>query len=1530
MPLDPNEDAEISVGYNVGGTSGVLKLSASGGGTDNGTYNITALAGPPFVTLVVPTLTAGARALVRTRQPVLRATFATNGASIDTLATVLRWRGEVVTNLARHNKGLLEWEVDSTRWLAVGDSALVEVTACGTSGGCTTATRWAVLLNDQKPVLGFTGMALEALGRAFAAPFGPGLSLSGAEVEAGFSVPSYMSMGTARSAGLVYSTRQAYPRALVPVDLELPWPAGTPDQVKLVLLDGITRLDSVVLATPTCATGAVKRCRVTLQGDFSASSFSAPVRKWLTVEASVTSGAVTQTGSDSVEVVLVDRRTTRYGSGWWVQEVAQLVTAGSDQILVGPTGAANIYRGSGASYLPPPGVFTSLVTVGSTRELRPRGSTAKVVFDALGRLQASVDPNGNRDSVVYSGSTDQVLALVDPGGKQIQFAYDGSGNVATITDPGGRQSKVTISAGTNQLTGDSLSSPVTRGDRTTFVYQSYPGTSTAVIVKRIGVILDTTIVTYDSTFKRRPTQARLPLVKDETGASINPVIGYTAYERQGYHAVRSLDSVYVEIKNPRNNYTRSLLDRWGQARRSWDALGLLSKSVFDQDGLVLFTEGKNGDSSRVYFAYDAYRRLVKQYITRGGSIFRMDSLVYDAAHRVLKHVDPRNQATSVTYDANGNVLTSTDAAGFIARAVYRTDGLVDSAQAPGETKYRKFSYDATWKNLLQVLDEANEVAAKHAVDGFGRDTTVDQKYRVQVTGTTTMWQWRRTRVYYNAANQADSTVLFRSVNCQTCITTPPPWPLASDTTATDRVGQRYDRAGRDSVRLNARGKATLTLFDRLDRDLSRRPWTDSMAVKESMLYHAAGNRKKTITRRGDIITTNYDSRNRDTLTIIPGVGTLRKLFAGPLDQLTRLWYATPTDSIGAVNGEVRYGYDNRGRVVADTAYTGSSPRVTTYAYDTYERVNTVSDPLGTWSTRFDASRGYADTLITPLTDTVRVVLDGRGRVIQTLTHGTGQAFHRLIDWTSTGALSTLSHWVNGTWNAGNYDRIGELDLDPPGSGGAALGPVWTEKHGSAGALDSLQDTVRYDGWERVRYWRALGQHVHISSDSFNFDYAGNISSPGGAETYDVVTDRLTARTDAGTTRTYTYDRAGNATGTTNAGVTWAYGYDALNRLVSVRRAGTLIARYGYDVLGRRIAKRVYSAASGGTVAYLRFVYRGGDVNFETDSVGTVGWKYTWGPGTDELVAADSGGQHYYAVRDKLGSVRGLVKRDGTWMFSERFRPYGLSLATSGTRVPLRYRWTGREYDQETGWYFHRSRYYDPSARRFVQEDPLGHGGSGNLYAYVAGRPLEATDPSGMMMKESEPPEGTGGSGGGGGAGLAGIGDDLTEVFGSGAGWIPRAQAYARIAAWHEARRIQKLFAATGIEAPLTLTTGNYEHSSNTTIAMGRSEPHLFGVAGYSEMLKNFANTGLQAIHLNYKDTKWLEGLAFDPTPMPGKLEMMNATNWKFQGRGIDRLTGKEYWVAGSIEVFHDYYAGVMVEMLPNYDDGLGDTYGMRP
>ncbi|MGH7701483.1 MAG: RHS repeat domain-containing protein, partial [Gemmatimonadales bacterium] len=232
----------------------------------------------------------------------------------------------------------------------------------------------------------------------------------------------------------------------------------------------------------------------------------------------MTSGGVTQIGSDSVEVVLVDRRSTSYGSGWWPSAALKLVAAGTDRLVVGPSGTTAVYRGNGDSvYISPPGNFTILTKTASGWELKERGdSLAKLVFDSNGRLFKSLDQNGSRDSVAYSGSTDQVTALVDPLGKTITVSYDASGKLSTITDPGSRQTLVSINAATNQLTYDSVSSSTSRPYTTRYVYQSYPGTNTVVLTRRIGVIADTTVVIYDSTFKRRPVQAKLPLVQDET------------------------------------------------------------------------------------------------------------------------------------------------------------------------------------------------------------------------------------------------------------------------------------------------------------------------------------------------------------------------------------------------------------------------------------------------------------------------------------------------------------------------------------------------------------------------------------------------------------------------------------------------------------------------------------------------------------------------------------------------------------------------------------------------------------------------------------------------------------------------------------------------------------------------------------------------------------------------------------------------------------------------------------------------------
>ena len=213
---------DIDLHYATGAAgSGTITLTATASTASGAGPHIVTVIAPPTITIVVPTLSSGSRAVVRTRQPVVRVSYlgaTTNpNAAVDSSTLLVTWRGRTVTSEARINRGLLEWEPDSAHGLgtvgtSTADSAALTVHACAVIGSCQTVSRWIVLPSDQKPILGFSGVPYEALGRAFSAPFGPGLSVTAGEVEAGVSTVPYVSLGTPRSTGLVYSTRQSYPR----------------------------------------------------------------------------------------------------------------------------------------------------------------------------------------------------------------------------------------------------------------------------------------------------------------------------------------------------------------------------------------------------------------------------------------------------------------------------------------------------------------------------------------------------------------------------------------------------------------------------------------------------------------------------------------------------------------------------------------------------------------------------------------------------------------------------------------------------------------------------------------------------------------------------------------------------------------------------------------------------------------------------------------------------------------------------------------------------------------------------------------------------------------------------------------------------------------------------------------------------------------------------------------------------------------------------------------------------------------------
>jgi len=83
---------------------------------------------------------------------------------------------------------------------------------------------------------------------------------------------------------------------------------------------------------------------------------------------------------------------------------------------------------------------------------------------------------------------------------------------------------------------------------------------------------------------------------------------------------------------------------------------------------------------------------------------------------------------------------------------------------------------------------------------------------------------------------------------------------------------------------------------------------------------------------------------------------------------------------------------------------------------------------------------------------------------------------------------------------------------------------------------------------------------------------------------------------------------------------------------------------------------------------------------------------------------------------------------------EEFHPFGTSAYAandSGIEVSAkRYRYIGKERDEETGLYHLGARYYASWLGRWTAADPIGLGDGVNRYAYSHGRPITLSDPRG--------------------------------------------------------------------------------------------------------------------------------------------------------------------------------------------------------
>jgi RHS repeat-associated protein len=243
-----------------------------------------------------------------------------------------------------------------------------------------------------------------------------------------------------------------------------------------------------------------------------------------------------------------------------------------------------------------------------------------------------------------------------------------------------------------------------------------------------------------------------------------------------------------------------------------------------------------------------------------------------------------------------------------------------------------------------------------------------------------------------------------------------------------------------------------------------------------------------------------------------------------------------------------------------------------------------------------------------------------------------------------------------------------------------------------------------------------------TTESYSYDPVGNRLSSLGVSSYtNNTSNELTVTSNA----SYTYDNNGNTLTKINSAGTTTYAWDFENRLTSVTlpaSGGTV--SFKYDPFGKRIEKTTSSTTS-------VFAYDGDNLIEETNASGAVVSRYTQGQNIDEPLAESRSGTTSFYEADGLGSITSLSSSAGSLAQTYGYDSFGKQTSSSGSLTnPFQY--TARESDPETGLYYYRARYYDPSVGRFISEDPLAFSVGENFYRYVNNRPTLAIDSSGLV------------------------------------------------------------------------------------------------------------------------------------------------------------------------------------------------------
>lgn len=710
--------------------------------------------------------------------------------------------------------------------------------------------------------------------------------------------------------------------------------------------------------------------------------------------------------------------------------------------------------------------------------------------------------------------------------------------------------------------------------------------------------------------------------------------------------------------------------------------------TYDDDGNVTAVKDLVGQKAKAQ--YDDYNNLIS-YVQPGRPDTVKTTISYGSSDaekkkRLPLRVDsPTGIRTANTYDANGNLVRS--------YVIDSMDGtcMMDSHQSyTADGNHVATKTDARGKVVTYETDLAKDTLTK-VTDPNGQSVNYTYDSRMRVIGTSATADGGNYKNTYTYEKDRLKTVAHNTTSDTPDVTYTFDYDEFGNPT-TVKVGNQvlstnvYTDTGDRTLMRVEYGNGGKVHYTRDDfRRVTGIHYDDATEPRFTYDYGANGQAAYVKDAElGRTVWTEYDTSERPIRT--------------------HLMESVTSTSTGTPKYTSTLGYDEFGNVASfKEKVNNSASYETTYAYDVENRptqlrygadnrkVNYIYDPIGRLATRtLTGTAPYATTYQYVAPDNTDGITTTP--LVQSITQN-GQNFSYTYD--NVGNITSVTR--NGLTTTYEYDSLGQLTrVNDPHAGkstmylydcGGNMTGYLSAPYTLAPTLEGVNETVFY-----------------TYGDS---NWKDKVTAIGGkAITYDTIGNPLT------------YDG-------------WTFTWKAGRMLASMVKTGTN-AQFTYDHNGLRIKKVVNGVTT-------NYTLNGNNIVHMTQGSNDLHFYYD-AQGKPAMVRFN--GTDYFYIYNLQNDAVAIVDTNGTQVVEYGYDAWGNPIsktgtlaATLGTLNPFRYR--GYVYDEETGLYYLRNRYYKPAWRRFINAD--NHDllsqfretlGNKNLYEYCNNNPLNKLDSTG--------------------------------------------------------------------------------------------------------------------------------------------------------------------------------------------------------